>query len=69
MGTRCRAGLRDTIIDIVEENGPAITLDGLLDQVEGDPEEVVEILEELQHRGDIKHDVLLWRGGHSSNVS
>lgn len=69
MGTKCQNQLRSTIIEVVDENGPAITLEGLLDEVEGEASEIVEVLEELQHQGDIEHDILLWRESHSSGTS
>lgn len=69
MGHKADARLTERVKDIIDSHDPAVTLDDLINTIDEEPDRVINAVEDLQRRGEVRDDIIFWRGASHSSVS
>lgn len=69
MGKQAGKELRAEIKRTVDNSSPAIKLDSLIDAIDADRDDVITAVIDLQRNGELKHDIIMWRGGGDHSLS
>jgi len=69
MGHKADARLTEQVRDVIDSHDPAVTLDDLINTIGEEPKQVIQAVEDLQRRGEVRDDIIFWRGANHSSVS